>query len=303
MLGWQPDQTVNSPSSNIHMKLFKYVNEDRISILEDGLVRFTQPQVFNDPFELKPNIASIASSSQLEDHLKSNFQTILRSEYEKLPDQVKKMLPFPVYMQFAESKRGEVLCGMKELAEQATPLLKKIVHKSFEKHVGILSVTESPYNLLMWSHYANNHQGFVIEFDGTHPFFNQRKSEEDDLRYLSKVTYSEKRPALQLAQINSWNELLLIKSKEWAYEQEWRMFMSLSDANRVIKEHPYDIYLFKVPFDAIRAILIGARATLKTRERISSAVVNNPELAHATLFEMRTHEEKFELIMEKKSST
>jgi hypothetical protein len=34
------------------MKLFKYVSSERIDILEDGFIRFTQPQMLNDPCEL-----------------------------------------------------------------------------------------------------------------------------------------------------------------------------------------------------------------------------------------------------------
>ena len=133
------------------MKLFKYVTEERISILEDGLIRFTQPQAFNDPFELKPQISSIASPLYLEEQLNNNFQLILSEEYEKLPHQIKMALPFSAYMKFAESKREEMLSGIKELAKQTTPLLKQKIHEGFEKHLGILSVTESPNNLLMWA--------------------------------------------------------------------------------------------------------------------------------------------------------
>ena len=282
------------------MKLFKYVAEERITILEEGLIRFTQPQAFNDPFELKPQISSIASPLHLEEHLNINFQAILREEYEKLPHQAKMVLPFPAYLQFAETKREEMLSGIKELAKQSTPLLKKVMHESLEKHIGILSVTESPNNLLMWAHYANSHQGFVIEFDSTHPFFDQRKSEEDELRHLSKVIYSKKRPNLQLLQISSMNEFLLVKSNEWFYEEEWRMLMALSDANKIIEENLHDIYLFKVPFDVIRAVLIGARATPETHKNIEFAISSNPELAHVRVFEMKIHEERFELKIEEK---
>lgn len=281
------------------MKLFKYVTEEHIAILEDGLIRFTQPQAFNDPFELKPQISSIASPLRFEEHLNTNFQAILREEYEKLPHHVKMALPFSAFVQFAESKREELLGGIKELAKQATPLLEKMLHEGFERHIGIFSVTESPNNLLMWAHYANSHQGFVIEFDSTHHFFDQRKSEEDELRHLSKVIYSENRPNLQLAQINSINEFL-VKSNVWAYEEEWRILFALSDAENKIENNPYDIHLFKVPFDAIRAVLIGARATPETRKHIESVISSNTKLAHVKLFEMKIHEERFELKMEEK---
>jgi hypothetical protein len=34
-------------------RIFKYVNSERIDILEKLLIRFTQPLCFNDPFEMR----------------------------------------------------------------------------------------------------------------------------------------------------------------------------------------------------------------------------------------------------------
>ncbi|MGB7747777.1 MAG: hypothetical protein WBN75_10875 [Verrucomicrobiia bacterium] len=34
-------------------QIFKYVNSERIDILEKLLIRFTQPSCFNDPFEMR----------------------------------------------------------------------------------------------------------------------------------------------------------------------------------------------------------------------------------------------------------
>ena len=40
--------------------LYKYVSLARRSILEDGLIRFSQPSVFNDPFDLNPCFSLMA---------------------------------------------------------------------------------------------------------------------------------------------------------------------------------------------------------------------------------------------------
>ena len=37
------------------MILYKYVPAERISILQDFLIRFTQPNAMNDPFEARPD--------------------------------------------------------------------------------------------------------------------------------------------------------------------------------------------------------------------------------------------------------
>jgi hypothetical protein len=188
-------------------------------------------------------------------------------------------IPFSAYSSFAESKREEILRGIQQMAIHATPLISKKMHDGFEKHIGILSLTESPNNLLMWAHYANSHQGFVIELDSAHSFFDQRKSAKDELRHLSRVTYSKHRPSVQLSSVSSFDELL-VKSDDWAYEAEWRILMALNDAYKTIQGKPHDIHLFKIPFDAIRSVIIGARASTTTQDILKSAISSNPELSH-----------------------
>ena len=47
------------------MILYKYMHPKRISFLQDLLVRFTQPSVFNDPFESRPFMWEIGTDQQL----------------------------------------------------------------------------------------------------------------------------------------------------------------------------------------------------------------------------------------------
>lgn len=43
------------------MILYKYVSPERVDIIRDGLIRFTQPGYFNDPFEFKPVVKDLFS--------------------------------------------------------------------------------------------------------------------------------------------------------------------------------------------------------------------------------------------------
>jgi len=38
------------------MLLYKYLKSEQKYILENGLIRFTQPSCFNDPFEALPKV-------------------------------------------------------------------------------------------------------------------------------------------------------------------------------------------------------------------------------------------------------
>jgi hypothetical protein len=55
------------------MLLYKYVNFDRIDILKSEHIRFTQPSVFNDPFELFPFFQSIAPEKYVEETIETHM--------------------------------------------------------------------------------------------------------------------------------------------------------------------------------------------------------------------------------------
>ncbi|MES9901598.1 MAG: DUF2971 domain-containing protein [Sedimenticola sp.] len=276
------------------MELFKYVNEERIDILESGLVRFTQPQAFNDPFELNPHISSLADEPYLDDSFNSNFETIIIEEYEQQPESFKSAISLLQYRTYAESKKDEIRLVGKNIAEHATPFVKNIIDESVARNIGILSLTEDSHNLLMWAHYANSHGGFVIGLDSQHEFFDQRKSEDDGLRCLKKLKYNNSRPSLILSNVKSL-ESFMIKGDIWEYEKEWRMALSLKESCVIKESQPYDIHLFRIPFEAFRSVLIGARATEKTKAKIRSIVESNTSLNHINIFQMKVHDTKFKL--------
>lgn len=277
------------------MILYKYLNESRISILEDGLIRFTQPQAFNDPFELKPLISSLAGDTAIIDELNDQFKEIIKNEYEKLPSSIKDNFTFQKFLEFSYSKKEDVISNLLTISKEIMPLVNEEMHKAFEDSIGILSLTENDNNLLMWAHYANSHQGYVIGFDSTHKFFNQKKSKHDALRSLKKISYSKLRPKMELINIDGIDSFI-IKSKEWAYEKEWRMLHSLHDSYTMSKDNPYDIYLFKIPFSAINSISIGARATEKTIDKIKKILISNNELKHISLHKYSIHKSEFKIV-------
>ena len=94
--------------------------------------------------------------------------------------------------------------------------------------------SESVNSVLMWSHYANSHQGFALEY-------NFRPTLEKPINNvgLYPVIYYDERMDVSLymgwsllamlgikannPDITSYIKIALHKSSIWAYEQEWRM--------------------------------------------------------------------------------
>lgn len=54
--------------------LFKYLEPDRIDVLDSNLIRFTQPADFNDPFEFKPVISTLASKEEMDEVFESKIK-------------------------------------------------------------------------------------------------------------------------------------------------------------------------------------------------------------------------------------
>lgn len=110
--------------------------------------------------------------------------------------------------------------------------LRKCFYAIQAYYFGTICLTKSPFNILMWAHYAGE-TGFLIELD-IKKCMDEVEEYNSDIRYLcfSPVQYVEK-----LEKIDVFREDLgstdipslyksNVKRKEWEYEQEWRLRIS-----------------------------------------------------------------------------
>ena len=160
---------------------------------------------------------------------------------------------------------------LKEEAEKIEKSLSKEIEKLRRKINEILGVTcfaKRPDNILMWSHYANKHIGFCVEYD-----FTKLKSIEAK-SMLFPVIYSKKRAMLPMQLFDFSDvknvklvenelpipeivEALLVKSEIWKYEEEWRIICFLKNLT--------EQKLFE---DMISKVYIGANITEKDEKLI-----------------------------------
>ena len=141
--------------------------------------------------------------------------------------------------------------------------------------LGILSLTEDPTNTIMWTHYASQHYGVVVEFDEYHTWFDQKTTPTDDLRHLVRVSYVENPHPRTWRQVNG-TDMLYTKTAGWAYEREWRIIRPLKDGTEV---NP-GIFCFDVPAEAVRGIIFGCRATPELEKGVRDSLATNPALGH-----------------------
>ncbi|MCI4372731.1 MAG: DUF2971 domain-containing protein [Thermoplasmata archaeon] len=227
--------------------IYKYVTTDRIDVLKDCRIRFTQPDALNDPFESCPCLIEFN-----------------RDKMESL-------------QQKSEDKFGEFSA---ELTQQMRQDLVNVMGERLPEIMGnvfgFLSVSQVPDNLLMWSHYAGSHSGFVIGFDPENPFL---KPGGMSLHGLKPVRYSRERfvlPArgfmgMDAATMEAANEqFFFTKSIDWRYEQEMRVLAMphRADKSLTFAGQP-PIHLFNFPKEAIQQVMLGIRTPANIRAEIA----------------------------------
>jgi Protein of unknown function (DUF2971) len=257
--------------------LYKYCPLERRDILENGLIRFTQPGDFNDPFELHPSFDLMS---------KADLAALPEAPGQEGIDGPKMHRLTPEAMQ---TMFGAILPGLQnQLAQHAGQQgaysldNNRMAQATFDSKFGILCLAEAPDSLLMWAHYANNHNGFVIQFDETHEFFAPTLHGEQALE-LTKVEYSVQRPVLSYSTINT-PSLYYRKSPEWSCENEWRLVKLLDTAKRVLPHPEFPRCLFELPPSAVKGVIIGLSVTHEDRLKLFDLLAQ-PHLQHATVYQ------------------
>lgn len=121
---------------------------------------------------------------------------------------------------------------------------------------GVTCFSENMRNLLMWSQYAGNGEGFCLGFDAANYLPD---------RAILQVTYSEN--ILRKNAFEMWAEscnrpyldFLSRKSPYWKHEKEWRMFRDMEGEARYAPE-------------ALKVVYLGSESTRKTQEDVRAIV-------------------------------
>ena len=85
------------------------------------------------------------------------------------------------------------LNNLVDMTTKLNPVTRKLYSEVLDRQIGVYCLTEKATNVLMWSHYSQNHEGFLIEFDENHVFFQQKKFPDDEMGFLRRVEYVTER--------------------------------------------------------------------------------------------------------------
>jgi hypothetical protein len=280
--------------ANLPKAIFKYVTSDRIDILKNLQVRFTQPSCFNDPFEAQFCIDGFEDEQLIKTHLK----VAVTSRYMEYVFQQSfsggHTIPFDEFRKHEAAQYPQVLRKVKQdpriFREKATERVQK-----FWDIIGILSLSATEHHLLMWAHYTNSHAGMLIEFDPRHPYFSRPgRTSVIEFGTLVEVTYSDKRSRYRIGSIPD-PKGFCTKSRDWGYENEWRVFRKLDECDSRVSKANETVYLFNLPPECVKRVVMGCRMDGEKRKELKAIVSANPALRHVQLQQAKPDLDGFRL--------
>lgn len=170
---------------------YKFTNVERaIEIIKNRQLWFSRPENFNDPFDCNINLIDFEPTEKqielvINDKVKRNRKT-RREEIKK-----NKRNAYRIINQFSEQS-----------------------NEMFQNS-GICCFSEKHENILLWSHYAQNHKGICLGFS---------KKITEIASMTGKVKYADHYKKAPFFKMNgeAVYHLIFTKSKDWSYEQEIR---------------------------------------------------------------------------------
>ena len=124
--------------------------------------------------------------------------------------------------------------------------------------MGIICLSDTITEPVLWSHYANKHQGVAFEV-----------SYILDPERLVKMNYTNERPVFNVNHLHDpagidkhamplLNRLLTQKSSGWAYEREYRVFLDLKSC-----DISGGLYFKRIPDHFLKRVILGYKCPLE----------------------------------------
>lgn len=250
-------------------RLYKFLPRARVDVVENLRIRFTPLLSTNDIFEVRRTFKKFAGP-RFEVLLQAqayevNAEQIATEELTRLGfsvDQARGLARSTLIAKFG-SDFENVLRGVAVgLARNfvvpnlnADQTIEKLLRDVAGKLVA-LSLTEDKYNSTMWTHYGEQGQGFLLEFDTAHEFFRLSPKSGNSIA-LRKIEYFDDQFEELLDDVG---KAFVSKTSNWAYEKEWRLTVRPDEADVEIAAEPDPIHLFSLPQACITGVLLGYNA-------------------------------------------
>jgi hypothetical protein len=204
--------------------LYKFRSEierDVRCLLLDRELYFASPADLNDPFDCYPSVRRPP---------RDRWRELVDFEVNEAPSGEE------------ESRRAKASARLYS-SDAYLGSLREDIYQLLGNNLGVLSLSATKTNPLLWAFYANNFRGFVVgyHFPDDGPIKDM---------CLGSVDYSRAMPTINPLGDHLWSLILATKSKEWLHEKEWR-YLRTGD----IGGHGH----MQVPPDCIVEVCLGPR--------------------------------------------
>jgi hypothetical protein len=292
----------------IPRSLFKYMTSDTaVKVLTNKTLKWGSPDSFNDPFEFRSPSEFGFQLEQLEEPFLERASTLITQKDD--PD----LLEDNPVTEVIRKARAQGLGGgdpakIREMLRGGFPRYVNRLKQGLEsdrdvwlemkKTYRVLCLSAVRDNILMWSHYADEHKGAVLEFQpkielGTEMLGAQAVGYSKEVpvavtldQFLLYVTGQGPKPRPEDPFVKS----VYTKSSDWFYENEWRILSKQQKEEQgSISYRPFDP-------QELAAIYFGCRMPDSWKDSIRSAVSGWG--SHISFLQMRLERIRYELTAE-----
>jgi len=274
------------------MRLFKYLTPARVDIVEDCRIRFSPPESFNDPFECIPDSRLIENTAWQKNIEDASVRDLVAEE--ALRARIEGRSPRAVEDEIRRISREQYAVRLPQFKQLAQAALKAAREPLRLLCLSAVAPDDSDA-FLMWGHYTQNHEGFVLEFDSEHAWFRDHLPKEPEPHDAGPVIYSDRRPGWQVGGDGGAEPIrafVFTKSNHWKYEREYRLLHFTNTPGRDTSSS-VDA-LFPIPASALIGVYFGVNAGEATRRRIHAAC-GRSELRHLRLFSTAMHPDEYRI--------
>ena len=257
------------------MKLYSYYSvANGVTAITHNRLYLTSPQFFNDPFEFAPASSRTLTDTEIAAHIKTrHHRDIVRQALTELDVYKGTKHAFPKWFTDNFEKLFPILQRrFRGAAGEIETTFSKIVSNYFV----VCCFSDNPKNLLMWSHYAQSHEGIVIAHEISGGFFPNGT--------FAPVRYSADRVMVEplfFASTAPYDKsilrTMLTKSVDWKYEREHRIVLPITDC--ISEQRPTGTYYYvNLPLQSTTEVIVGARSIDNTTTNVINACIQYPNL-------------------------
>ena len=228
-----------------HLFHYEKFNADYLAdCLVNQRMHFSDPGRLNDPWDCRPW-----------------FNEDVLEDREVLEDFIRWLTSFKLAVLVREEDLELFKETLRTDAEARKALLEKFSTGFMDMIPGrwkLYCLTPFPDSTLMWSHYADNHKGICLEFSTDHSLFGSAQ----EVQYLSSYPRWNPQGLTDITRPH----LLLTKSSDWSYENEYRIIGLGEGVSSPLAGHALELkgQFLNIPTGALQSVIVGCEADFKT---------------------------------------